>query len=173
MNEETFGNGAAYTVMGYCPAVAVNIPKESQFMKLVPGGYPLADVPAHWVSGRTFPRMNKELKALPIILNCNYYGFEDRDLGKRAVVDVRIIHKTTASGDVYLTLDITKSSGRPNWKMKFYQMADLPMFPVVTVVEILESDSVIAIVPMPITLEPPASKKEDIVAEETETSVAA
>jgi len=160
MEEKKLGNGAQYQTVLEVTNALVKVPKLSDFMRLVPGGYPVASVPDHWAHGKPIPRRDKSLTETAIILNCNFFGIEERDLGRRIVANVKVIQKTTSRGQVYPMLDITKASGEAICEMKIYLSADesKSLFPA-TYVRMQGSDSVVAFAPLPARV-PKEEKKE-------------
>ena len=136
-------NGATYRSIGLYREVVVNVPKKSDYMRWVQGGFPIADVADHWAHGKQFGRGDG---SLPVILNCNYFGFDEFDLGRKIVADVELKHKTTASGNVYLMLGITKVSGSPRYEMKFLSANQMPHAHLVKFI-ILGSDHCIIFLP--------------------------
>jgi len=149
MDGKKLGNGAKYQTVLEVENVLVKVPKLSDFMRLVPGDHPVASVPDHWAHGKPFPRHNKNTIEMALILNCNFFGIEERDLGRRIIANVKVVEKTTSRGKVYLMLDITKVSGVATCEMKFYPSADesRALFPS-TYVSIRGSKSVITFIPV-------------------------
>jgi len=163
MSEQRLGNGATYRLLTEIENVFVRVPKLSAAMRLLPGGHPILSVPEHWAHGKPFERRDKRLFEAAIILNCNFFGIEERDLGRRIVAKVKAIHKVTTSGETYLMLDITKTSGEATCEMKFYPTADesRTLFPG-SYISILGSNSVITFAPLPVRV--PMDEKKTAVA---------
>lgn len=129
MHKEKLENGATYRTIGLYREVVVNVPKKSDYMRWVQGGFPVADVPDHWAHGKQFERQDKRFTEKAVVINCNFYGLKESDLGRRIVAEIKVIYKITSSGGVYLMLDIIKMSGGAAFEMKFVSLNEIERFP--------------------------------------------
>lgn len=142
------GNGATYREVCLLGRVLVRVPKRSDYMNQRQGGYPVSGVPAHWAHGKPVGRNDQgDL----VILNCNFFGIDEKDLDQKIVATVKLVHKTTKNGAKYLMVDIFKTPGiTPAYKLNFRLSGEFREFPAGAVcAKVLGSNSLVAIVPLP------------------------
>jgi hypothetical protein len=146
-NTVKLGNGARYSEIMEMKKVLVRVPKPSDSMRRVPGGFPTEKVPEHWAHGKPFPRQDKGPNDPALILNVNFFGLGESDLGRRIVADVKVLMKTTARNISFVMLDVTKTEvPEAELEMKFYPAGQAK--DVVAFVSILGTDDLVAFVPV-------------------------